>query len=91
MHFPLGTEFQFDSSLFKRSISKAMDTNWINNDTTTNVRHANKFYHRSSLGVIRNRSSCIDISQLGSSLGKVLTNKKNIDEINHTSGIILHI
>lgn len=52
-----------------------MDTDWINTNTTTNAKHANKFYHRSSLGVIRNRSSCIDISQLGSSLGKLLMKK----------------
>lgn len=60
---------QFDSFLghFKRSASKAMDTDWNNTGMVADSpRSANRFYHPSS---IRNRSSCIDISQLGASLG----------------------
>lgn len=69
---------QFDSFLghFKRSASKAMDTDWNNTGMVADSpRSANRFYHPSS---IRNRSSCIDISQLGASLGNNgLPHRKN--------------
>lgn len=73
-------EFQIDNFLehFKRSASKAMDNDWIGNDPTSScsnstTKTAASFNRQSSLSTARNRSSCIDISQLGSSKGKIYT------------------
>lgn len=69
-------EFQIDNFLehFKRSASKAMDNDWISNDpisscSNSTAKTAASFNHQSPLSTARNRSSCIDISQLGSFKG----------------------
>lgn len=59
----------------KRSASKAMDTDWITTETLTNYQTststtAASFNHLSPMKTTRTRSSCFDISQLGSSTGK---------------------
>lgn len=72
-------EVQIDNFLehFKRSASKAMDTDWItttsssidqspNNITTTMT--AASFNHSSPLKTTKTRSSCFDISQLSGSI-----------------------
>lgn len=72
-------EMQIDNFLehFKRSASKAMDTDWISTESTSNYGHttsttattAASFNHSSPLKTTRTRSSCFDISQLGSISG----------------------
>ncbi|XP_031630381.1 guanine nucleotide exchange factor DBS isoform X3 [Contarinia nasturtii] len=75
---PRSIEVQIDNFLehFKRSASKAMDTDWITTEsspnyattttTTTPAMTAASFNHSSPLKTAKTRSSCFDISQLGS-------------------------
>lgn len=71
---PSSIEMQIDNFLehFKRSASKAMDTEWV--PTESSAIYANttaaSFNHSSPLKTTRTRSSCFDISQLGSLSGK---------------------
>lgn len=75
-------EVQIDNFLehFKRSASKAIDTDWITTDqsqnyaNTTTTMTAASLNHSSPLNVTKTRSSCFDISQLGSMSG---TKNKN--------------
>lgn len=71
-------EVQIDNFLehFKRSASKAMDTDWISgepspNYTTKSATTAASFNYSSPLKTTKTRSSCFDISQLGSISGKI--------------------
>lgn len=75
---PSSIEMQIDNFLehFKRSASKAMDTDWVTTEssanyanTTTTATTAASFNHSPPLRTTRTRSSCFDISQLGSLSG----------------------
>lgn len=77
---PSSIEMQIDNFLehFKRSASKAMDNDWKSTESTSNYGHttastiattAASFNHSSPLKTTRTRSSCFDISQLGSISG----------------------
>lgn len=74
-------EVQIDNFLehFKRSASKAIDTDWITTDQSSNYANttmtAASLNHSSPLNVTKTRSSCFDISQLGSMSGTKI--KKN--------------
>ncbi|XP_055311339.1 guanine nucleotide exchange factor DBS isoform X6 [Sitodiplosis mosellana] len=67
-------EVQIDNFLehFKRSASKAIDTDWITTDQSSNYANTTRamtvasFNHSSPLKTMKTRSSCFDISQLGS-------------------------
>lgn len=74
---------QIDNILehIKRSASKAMDTDWITTESLTSncqttstspptaVASFNHYASSATLNKTRTRSSCFDISQLGSSTG----------------------
>lgn len=74
---PSSLEMQIDNFLehFKRSASKAMDTDWTTTESTINYGHipttttAASFNHSSPLKTTRTRSSCFDMSELGSISG----------------------
>lgn len=73
---PSSLEVQIDNFLehFKRSASKAMDSDWIttehpSNYATTTATTAASFYQSSALRTAKSRSSCFDISQLSSISG----------------------
>lgn len=83
---PSSLEVQIDNFLehFKRSASKAMDSDWISAEPSLNyattATTAASFNHSSPLKTAKTRSSCFDISQLGSMTGKKTWNKQKISE-----------
>lgn len=74
---PSSLEVQIDNFLehFKRSASKAMDTDWITTEQSPNyattATTAASYFHSSPLKTAKARSSCFDISQLSSITGTV--------------------
>lgn len=85
------SSFQIDNFLehIKRSASKAMDTDWTSNETTSSSSYANTmattaaatFNHSSPLKTTRTRSSCFDISSIsGTFAAQIQSNTQKVSK-----------
>lgn len=93
---PSSIEVQIDNFLehFKRSASKAMDTDWISSESQTNysTTAAVSFNHSTSLKTMKTRSSCFDITQLSSNTGnKQTTHSKSFLMTNKPHGSLMYV